>query len=72
MREKALALPVAEKASSLLPQRSKNRRPSVSPNGFSGTARRIRPLQAEAALLGRDRMSKNLLTRRGGRDYNNK
>jgi len=32
-------LPAAEEGGSKLPQRSKNRRISVSPNGFSGTAR---------------------------------
>ena len=35
----ARPLPVAEKGRALVPQRSKNRRASVSPNGFSGTAR---------------------------------
>ena len=34
-----LSLPVAEKESLQFPQRSKSRRISVSPNGFSGTAR---------------------------------
>ena len=33
------ALPVAEEAKPVFPQRSKSRRISVSPNGFSGTAR---------------------------------
>ena len=36
------APPVADAAALFDPQRSKNRRISVSPNGFSGTARRIK------------------------------
>ena len=35
----ALPLPGTEKGSAQFPQRSKNRRTSISPNGFSGTAR---------------------------------
>ena len=35
-------LPVAEEGDTEFPQRSKNRRISASPNGFSGTARRSR------------------------------
>ena len=34
------APPVADEADTAFPQRSKNRRESESPNGFSGTARR--------------------------------
>ena len=39
--KRVLALPVAEKARALFPQRSKNTRKSVSPKCFSGTARWI-------------------------------
>ena len=37
--KRVLALPVAEKARALFPQRSKNARDGVSPQHFSGTAR---------------------------------